>query len=107
MNHQQLFMVFLDQGQAIALSSGLTANRVLILASTAIARRETLAGSSRSEIRSRLQRLRIGPCGTRINSLDVEENNDQHRFDGKAWEGQFDTRRAVTFDLLTGKEVIP
>ena len=52
-------------------------------------------------------RLRIGVCGTRINSLDIEEKKAQHRFVGKAREGQLDTRRAATFDLSTGKEVIP
>ncbi|KAL9127601.1 MAG: hypothetical protein Q9217_003559 [Psora testacea] len=37
----------------------------------------------------------------------VEEKKAQHRFDGKAREGQFNTRKPATFDLLTGKEVIP
>lgn len=37
----------------------------------------------------------------------VEDKKAQHRFDGKAPKGQFDTRRAATFDLLTGKEMIP
>lgn len=36
----------------------------------------------------------------------VEEKKTQHRFDGKAPEGQFNTSNAATFDLLTGKEVI-
>jgi len=37
----------------------------------------------------------------------VEDKKAQHRFDGKVPKGQFDTRRAATFDLLTGKEMTP
>ncbi|MCJ1335944.1 hypothetical protein MMC09_001218 [Bachmanniomyces sp. S44760] len=37
----------------------------------------------------------------------VEEKKTQHRFDERAQEGQFDTRKAATFDLLTRKEVRP
>ncbi|MCJ1437621.1 hypothetical protein MMC27_007008 [Xylographa pallens] len=37
----------------------------------------------------------------------IEEKRAQHRFDGKAQKGQFDIRKPATFDLLTGKEVIP
>lgn len=37
----------------------------------------------------------------------VEEKKTQHRFDGKAQKGQFDTRKPATFDILTGKELIP
>lgn len=36
----------------------------------------------------------------------VEEKKTQHRFDGKAPEGQFNTSNAATFDLLMGKEMI-
>lgn len=36
----------------------------------------------------------------------VEHKKAQHRFDGQAREGQFDSRKAATFDLLTRKEVI-
>ncbi|KAL9098956.1 MAG: hypothetical protein Q9163_005475 [Psora crenata] len=37
----------------------------------------------------------------------VEEKKAQHRFDGKAENGWFIPRKPPTFDLLTGKEVIP
>lgn len=37
----------------------------------------------------------------------IEEKKNQHRFDGKAPKGHFDTRKPATFDLLTGKELIP
>ncbi len=37
----------------------------------------------------------------------IEGKKTQHRFDGKAPKGQFDTRKPATCDLLTGKELIP
>lgn len=37
----------------------------------------------------------------------IEEKKTQHRFDGKAKKGQFDNHKPATFDLLTGKELIP
>ena len=36
----------------------------------------------------------------------VEEKKAQHRFDGKAPKGQFNTSNAATFDLLIGREVV-
>jgi hypothetical protein len=37
----------------------------------------------------------------------VEEKTMQHRFDGQAAPGQFDTRRVSTYDLLERKELVP
>jgi hypothetical protein len=37
----------------------------------------------------------------------VEQKTMQHRFDGQAAPGQFDTRRVSTYDLLEGKELVP
>jgi hypothetical protein len=36
----------------------------------------------------------------------VQDNKDQHRFDGRAPQGKFDMKKAATFDLLEGREVI-
>ncbi|KAF4975448.1 hypothetical protein FZEAL_7768 [Fusarium zealandicum] len=37
----------------------------------------------------------------------VERKAMQHRFDGQAAPGQFDTSRVSTYDLLEGKELVP
>ena len=36
----------------------------------------------------------------------VQEKKEQHRFDGQAPDGTFDTKKAPTFDLLLGREVM-
>ncbi|KAJ4007793.1 hypothetical protein NW766_009598 [Fusarium irregulare] len=36
----------------------------------------------------------------------VEHKSMQHRFDGQAAPGQFDTRRVPTYDILQGKELV-